>query len=113
MSGMKFSMEADALGHLIQQGEGNNSDLRVLVQNLVAAAEPLVKTFNGPAKAAFNNLKANADTVAAQLHNSHTGLMNSATEQDKAFILASNEAMDLHNSTNSSVDFTAAVAKNV
>lgn len=113
MAGMKFSMEADALTVHTKHGESNNGDLRTLVKKLLAAAEPVSNTFNGPAKAAFNTLKMNADSVADQLHNAHTGLMNSANDQNVALTTAANDAADLHSQTTSGLDFTAAVAKNV
>lgn len=113
MAAMKFAMEAQALTEHTRHGETNNTDLRGLVNQLLAAAEPLSNKFNGPAKAAFDNFKTRVDNVSTKLHDSHVGLLNSASTQNTVFTTASNESMDTHTRSDASAAFDSAVTKNV
>lgn len=104
----KFSMEADVLSVLGKKTVNESDDLGQLVRDLVAAAEPLEGTFNGPAKAAFNRFKLRTDDVSANLNNSLVAITGSIAGQHKTFVTFTEEGADLHTSAEGSASFDAA-----
>lgn len=111
--GMKFAMEADALIQHGQKTETEHGDLGSLVRDLVAAADPIMKDFNGPGRAAFNTFKLKADSISGQLNAALAGILRSVGEQNNAFVAAADESQDLYQSSMAGANFDAAVAKNV
>lgn len=108
MGGTKFSMEADVLSNLGRKTQTESDDLGQLVRNLVAAAEPLEGTFNGPARAKFNSFKERVDGVATMLNNSLVGITESISAQNMAFGVAAQDGADAHGSAEGSADFAGA-----
>jgi uncharacterized protein YukE len=107
MAGTKFSMEADALSVLGKRTVTESDDLGQLVRDLVAAAEPLEGTFNGPAKQAFNRFKERTDEVATTLNNSLVSLTGSIAGQNTTFVTVAEEGADLHTSSEGGAGFEA------
>lgn len=82
---MKFDMHATALADYGKKADTTHQDLGALINELVAAAEPLEKKFNGEAKAAFNTFHQNTHTVSDDLKSAYGAIMGSVAEQDRAF----------------------------
>lgn len=106
----KFSMEADVLSVLGKKTVTESDDLGQLIRDLVAAAEPLEGTFNGPAKASFNKFKVRTDEIATTLNNALVGITGSIAGQNTAFVTASEEGSDAHISAEGAASFEAADA---
>lgn len=106
----KFSMEADALSVLGKKMVTESDDLGQLVRDLVAAAEPLEKKFNGPARAAFNRFKSRTDEISTTLNNALVGITGSIAGQNQAFVTAADEGADAHTSAEGGASFEAADA---
>lgn len=104
----KFSMEADALSVLGKKTATESDDLGQLVRDLVAAAEPLEGTFNGPAKAAFNKFKLRTDDITTTLNNALVGLTGSIAGQNVSFVTVAEEGADTHTSAEGAAAFEAA-----
>lgn len=104
----KFSMEADALSVLGKKTATESDDLGQLVRDLMAAAEPLEGSFNGPAKAAFNRFKLRTDDIATTLNNSLVALTGSIAGQNTTFVNVAEEGADLHTSSEGAASFDAA-----
>lgn len=106
----KFSMEADVLSVLGKKTATESDDLGQLVRNLMAAAEPLEGSFNGPAKAAFNRFKLRTDDIATSLNNALVTITGSIAGQNVAFVTAAEEGADAHTSAEGGASFEAADA---
>jgi uncharacterized protein YukE len=63
----RWDMDANTLPTLMQRTQGSVDELRTLIQQLIAAAEPLSGRFDGSGKAAFDSFKANSDQITADL----------------------------------------------
>ncbi|MEI2730774.1 MAG: hypothetical protein V9G08_01965 [Dermatophilaceae bacterium] len=111
--GMKFAMEADALIQHGQKTESEHGDLSALIRDLVASADPIMKDFNGPGRAAFNTFKSKADSIGAELNGALAGILRSVGEQNNAFVAAAEESQNLYDSGMAGANFDAAVTKNV
>ena len=103
---MKFSMEADTLVRLGQRSQTESEDLGSHVRSLVDAAEPLTGTFNGPAKASFNNFKMRTDSIANALNSALAGLVGSIDGQNRAFVTGAEEGAATHESAEGRSDFS-------
>ena len=107
MTGTHYSMDQETLSRLGRQTEAETEELAQLVRNFIAAAEPIAHSFNGPARAAFNQFKANADAISAQLTNALIGLRESIAGQDQAFTEGMVEAAEAHKAHMSGADWSA------
>lgn len=91
---MKFDMGDTTLSTLAKGTEGSNQDLGALVQQLVAAVEPLEGKFNGAGRVAFDNFKARTDEIAAELNTSLGMILQGQGGMDTAFQAGDVEASD-------------------
>ncbi|MEV5318700.1 hypothetical protein AB0K92_13785 [Streptomyces sp. NPDC052687] len=82
---MKFDMGATTLSSLGKSTVGSVDDLGTLIRMLIQAAEPLEGKFNGEGKAAFDEFKANADEITAELNASLTAILGGQSGMDTAF----------------------------
>ena len=78
------------------------------LQRLVAAAEPLEGRFNGAGKIAFDNFKANADSISANLNSALSSILQGQGGMDTAFVTGEQEMVDTTRSTQGAADFGAA-----
>jgi uncharacterized protein YukE len=91
--------------------QGSAQELGTLVKQLIAAAEPLAGKFNGAGKAAFDNFKAHADQITADL-NAGLGSVNTGQiGMEKAFSTGDQTMADDAQSRMSSANFDAAKFK--
>jgi uncharacterized protein YukE len=91
---MKFDMGGATLSALTRGTESSHEDLGALVTDLVRAVEPLHGTFNGAGRAAFDQFKARADAVAAELHGALASILQGQAELDLAFRTGDQESSD-------------------
>ena len=105
---MKFAMGTDTLGQLTKRTETSGEDLVLLVRQLVEAGEPLQGKFNGAARSAFDNFKANVDSIAAELNTSLNGVLSGISGMDRAFVESEGQMADSTRSSESSVSFDSA-----
>ena len=105
---VKFSVNAQSLGTLLNRTTTESDDLRTLVQKFVDAAEPLRDKMSGDAKAAFDKFKGRSDEIAGTLHNALVGICGSIDGQNKAFIQGGQEGADTHRQSEGSANFAAA-----
>ncbi|MFC5721718.1 hypothetical protein ACFP1Z_16215 [Streptomyces gamaensis] len=82
---MKFDMGQTTLSDLGSATEGSSSDLGALIQQLIAAADPLEGKFNGAGKAAFDSFKMRADEITAALNDSLQAILGGQSGMDTAF----------------------------
>ncbi len=82
---MKFDMGAATLSTLARQTSDSTDDLGDLVRRLAAAASPLEGKFNGAGRVAFDEFKANADRVAADLNVSLAAILRGQHGVDVSF----------------------------
>jgi uncharacterized protein YukE len=73
------------LASLSQRTAGAGEDLGSLVKQLIAAAEPLEGRFNGAGKVAFDNFKAHADQISADLDQSLAAILTGQRGMDRSF----------------------------
>lgn len=105
---MKFDMGATTLSTLAQQTQGSSDDLGGLIQQLIAASEPLQGKFNGAGRAAFDSFKARADEITANLNSSLQAILGGQSGMDTAFGQGDVEMADNATSTGASANFDAA-----
>jgi uncharacterized protein YukE len=105
---MKFDMGAQTLSALGQQTQGSSEDLGGLIQQLIAAAEPLQGNFNGAGRAAFDAFKANADAITADLNSALAAILGGQSGMDTAFVTGDSEMADNARSNASTANFDAA-----
>jgi uncharacterized protein YukE len=105
---MKFDMGSTTLSSLTQQTQGASDDLGALIQQLIAAAEPLEGNFNGAGRAAFDSFKANADAITAELNTSLGAILGGQSGMDTAFVTGDSEMADNAVSTQGAANFDAA-----
>jgi len=105
---MKFDMGAQTLSALGQQTQGASDDLGSLIQQLIAAAEPLEGNFNGAGKAAFDSFKANADSITAELNGALSAILGGQTGMNQSFTQGDTEMADNSTSAAGSANFDAA-----
>ena len=105
---MKFDMGTTTLSSLTQQTQGASEDLGTLIQQLIAAAEPLEGSFNGAGRAAFDSFKANADMITADLNSALGAILGGQTGMNQSFGQGDTEMADNANSAQGSANFDAA-----
>lgn len=105
---MKFDMGAQTLGTLTKRTQGASDDLGTLIRQLIAAAEPLEGTFNGSGRAAFDNFKANADQITADLNSSLGQIVGGQGGMNQSFGTGDVEMADNAGSAQGSANFDAA-----
>jgi uncharacterized protein YukE len=105
---MKFDMGSTTLSGLVQQTQGASDDLGTLIQQLIAAAEPLQGNFNGAGRAAFDSFKANADAITAELNASLGAILGGQSGMDAAFVTGESEMVDNAAAGAGAADFDAA-----
>lgn len=105
---MKFSVGTQVLGTLLNRTSSESDDLKTLVENFVAAAEPLQGKMSGEAKVAFDNFKGKSDEVSGTLHNALVGICGSIDGQNQAFIQGAQEGADTHRQSEGTANFAGA-----
>lgn len=107
MVGTHFSMDQQTLVTLGQRTETESDDLQTLVRNFIDAAEPISASFNGPARASFNNFKANADSISTMLSRALNGVLGSIVGQNRAFTEGMTEGAEAHKSNMGGTDWSS------
>ncbi|MEV5983936.1 hypothetical protein AB0L85_02845 [Streptomyces sp. NPDC052051] len=91
---MKFDMGSTTLSTLAKSTSGSSDDLGSLIQQLIAAAQPLEGKFNGEGKAAFDSFKLRADEITAALNGSLSSILGGQSGMDGAFGTGDQEQSD-------------------
>jgi uncharacterized protein YukE len=81
----KFDMEAVALSRHASSIDVAYGELTQLVRNFALSAQPLLGTFNGQGKAAFNRFKTDTDQIAEDLKISLASVHEGTQGQDRAY----------------------------
>jgi uncharacterized protein YukE len=97
-------MEAVALSRHANAIDVAYGELTHLVRNFALSAQPLVGTFNGQGKAAFNRFKTDTDRIAQDLKVSLASVHQGTQEQDSAFKSGDQEMLAAFDSKRSVVD---------
>ncbi|GHD06766.1 WXG100 family type VII secretion target [Zhihengliuella salsuginis] len=105
---MKFDMGASTLSTLNQQTAGSNDELGSLVRQLVDAVTPLQGKFNGAGRAAFDNFKARADEISADLNQSLAKIAEGQQAMHVATQTGDQEAADNASRSQGAANFDAA-----
>ncbi|CAM5539601.1 hypothetical protein GCM10010329_28140 [Streptomyces spiroverticillatus] len=105
---MKFDMGSTVLSGLTTQSQASSRDLGSLIQQLIAAAEPLEGRFNGAGKAAFDRFKANSDEITAALNSALSSILGGQAGMDGAFTAGEGEHADNASSNMAAANFDAA-----
>lgn len=105
---MKFAMGSDTLGQLTKRTQSSGEDLGALVRQLSEAAAPLEGRFNGSARAAFDQFKANTDQISVELSSALQAVLAGVAGMDRSFQESEAEMADQTRSTQGSVSFDAA-----
>lgn len=105
---MKFKMGADTLTQLSQQTGGRHDDLGSLVKKFLVSAEAIEHTFNGNAKAVFNQFKSHTDEISAELNNALASVLTGIDGQNRAFIQGEDNMIDNIRSAQSGSSFESA-----
>jgi uncharacterized protein YukE len=105
---MKFDMGSETLAGLAKQTHGASEDLGSLIQQLIAAVEPLQGNFNGAGRAAFDAFKANADQITADLNSALAAILGGQSGMDTAFGQGDTEMADNATAAQGSANFDAA-----
>ncbi|GHI04879.1 hypothetical protein AQI88_24675 [Streptomyces cellostaticus] len=105
---MKFDMGASTLATLRQSTSGSSDDLGALIQQLIAAAQPLEGKFNGDGKVMFDSFKRRADEITAALNGSLASILGGQSGMDTAFVTGDQEQADNAHQTISAANFDAA-----
>ena len=105
---MKFDMGSTTLSTLAKSTSGSSDDLGSLIQQLIAAAQPLEGKFNGEGKAAFDSFKLRADEITAALNGSLSSILGGQSGMDSAFGTGDQEQSDNAHQNMGSANFDAA-----
>ncbi|MEV5983577.1 hypothetical protein AB0L85_02950 [Streptomyces sp. NPDC052051] len=105
---MKFDMGSTTLSTLAKSTSGSSDDLGSLIQQLIAAAQPLEGKFNGEGKAAFDSFKSRADEITAALNGSLSSILGGQSGMDSAFGTGDQEQSDNAHQNMGSANFDAA-----
>ncbi|MCX4834458.1 hypothetical protein OG746_37730 [Streptomyces sp. NBC_01016] len=105
---MKFDMGSTTLSTLGKSTSGSSDDLGALIQQLIAAAQPLEGKFNGEGKAMFDAFKANADDITAALNGSLSAILGGQSGMDTAFGTGDQEQSDNAQQNMGAANFDAA-----
>ncbi|MER6424494.1 hypothetical protein [Streptomyces sp. NPDC001137] len=105
---MKFDMGSTTLATLTKSTIGSSDDLGTLIQQLIAAAQPLEGKFNGEGKAMFDSFKLHADEITAALNGSLSSILGGQSGMDTGFATGDQEQSDNAHKTMSAANFDAA-----
>lgn len=105
---MKFDMGSQTLGHLVRRTQGASDDLGLLIRQLIAAVEPLEGRFNGDGRAKFDNFKAHADQITADLNSALGSILTGQSGLNHAFGHGDTEMADNASSGQGSANFETA-----
>jgi uncharacterized protein YukE len=105
---VKFDMGSQTLQSLMRQSQGSSTDLGVLIQRLILAAEPLEGRFNGQGKAAFDSFKARSDEITNALNSALSAILGGQSGMDQAFTTGDQESADNATQAMGSANFDAA-----
>ncbi|WP_353941173.1 hypothetical protein ABII15_05695 [Streptomyces sp. HUAS MG91] len=105
---MKFDMGSTTLATLTKSTSGSSDDLGALIQQLIAAAQPLEGKFNGEGKAMFDAFKAHSDEITAALNGSLSSILGGQSGMDTAFGTGDQEQSDNAQQNMSAANFDAA-----
>lgn len=100
----KYDMEAVALSRHATSIDAAYGDLTRLVQNFYQSAQPLVGTFSGEGKAAFDRFKADTDQISEDLKVSLQSVHEGTQGQDAAFNTGDQDMTTAFDSKRSIVD---------
>ncbi|GLY92152.1 hypothetical protein [Actinoallomurus iriomotensis] len=81
----RWDMGRETLTTLTRRTHGSTEELRSLIQQLIRAAEPLEGRFDGNGKAMFDNFKAHADQISADLGRGLGSVNTGQAGMNKAF----------------------------
>jgi hypothetical protein len=93
---------------LVKQTQGSSDDLGVLIHQLIAAAEPLEGRFNGVGRARFDQFKAHADEITAELNGSLGKILGGQQGMNTSFVQGEQEMGDNAASSAAAAPFSAA-----
>ena len=105
---MKFDMGSQTLSALARQTQGASDELGSLIQQLIAAAEPLQGNFHGAGRAAFDGFKVNADAITVELNSALRAVLGGQGGMDSIFGHGDTEMADNASSSAGSANFDAA-----
>lgn len=105
---MKFDMGSQTLATLNQKTSGSNDDLGGLVRQLVAAVAPLEGKFNGQGRVRFDQFKARADEIAADLNSSLARIAQGQSEMNVATQTGDQQTADNSTRNESAANFDGA-----
>ncbi|MCX4550044.1 MULTISPECIES: hypothetical protein [unclassified Streptomyces] len=105
---MKFDMGSTTLSDLGKSTSGSTDDLGLLIQQLIAAADPLEGKFNGAGKVAFDTFKQHSDEITAALNGSLHSILGGQSGMDGAFVTGDHESADNAHQHMSAANFDAA-----
>ncbi|WP_338672630.1 hypothetical protein V1460_06305 [Streptomyces sp. SCSIO 30461] len=105
---MKFDMGSTTLSQLGRSTVASSDDLGALIQQLVAAAQPLEGKFNGAGRAAFDAFKDRSDEITAALNGSLQAILGGQAGMDESFTTGMQEQTDNVNQHMSAANFDAA-----
>ncbi|WP_112469160.1 hypothetical protein [Streptomyces triticisoli] len=105
---MKFDMGAQTLSSLMRESRGSSDDLGALIQQLVRAAEPLEGKFNGAGRRMFDQFKARADGITADLNGSLSAILGGQSGMESAFSSGDQEQGDNARQQMGAANFDAA-----
>ncbi|MEV3854933.1 hypothetical protein AB0J38_11460 [Streptomyces sp. NPDC050095] len=105
---MKFDMGSTTLSTLSKDTSGSSDDLGSLIQQLIAAAQPLEGKFNGEGKAMFDSFKLHADEITSALNGSLSSILGGQSGMDTAFGTGDAEQSDNVQQNMSAANFDAA-----
>ena len=106
--GMKFAMGASTLTQLGQRTSSSHEDLGALVRRLEQSAAPLEGRFNGAGRQAFDQFKANTDSIAAELNAALAAVLDGIHGQDSAFQQGDSDMSDQTRAAQSGAGFDSA-----
>ena len=106
----KYDMEAVALTRHADSIDAAYGELTRLVRTFVLSAQPLVGTFSGQGKAAFNRFKTDTDRISEDLKVSLTSVHEGTQGQNHAFASGDQDMTAAFDSKRSVVDSRPASA---
>ncbi|MDT0443427.1 MULTISPECIES: hypothetical protein [unclassified Streptomyces] len=101
-------MGSQTLSTLTQQSQGSSTDLGVLIQRLVAAAEPLEGRFRGQGRVAFDAFKLRSEEISHSLNGALSAILGGQSGMDRAFGEGDQETQANAHQGMSSANFDAA-----
>ncbi|MDG4856788.1 hypothetical protein P8605_01165 [Streptomyces sp. T-3] len=105
---MKFDMGSTTLAQLGKSTVGSSDELGALIQQLVAAAQPLEGKFNGAGRAAFDSFKDRSDEITAALNGSLSAILGGQGGMNESFNTGMQEQADVVNQHMGAANFDAA-----